>query len=450
MSARPDYHAIKALARQRRVSVDDLLALAKANDPFYVGAPAQRAAAEWFSDHFAAANFGNGVHLRRVHYFLVSIKATLLDGKPYENTLEAWHLLSQASKSARYLGLVDPASFDDRRNPPPQVFSAESWDASVEVEHATPVIPLLSMPALPELGVTAPSADQPYALEIWCEKSTMNDVLLPICQRYGATLVTGLGELSITACQRLVERVRDAGKPTRIIYLSDFDPAGQSMPLAAARKIEFLARKDDVDVRLYSLALTAAQVTQFKLPRVPIKESERRREAFEATHGTGAVELDALEALVPGELARIVEEALAPFFDPHLEDAIDAADEAAHVLAYWATMNVHSAHEEAIAAARDEWQAISEAIVRWRAAHAGTWQAIREDLQGVEIDLDFPDACVPDDAAWPLFDSRRGYEEQIEAYRMFRSGGTKEKPGFHATAPGLNVSHLESEKTCGL
>ncbi|MGH8604949.1 MAG: hypothetical protein ACREXR_19825, partial [Gammaproteobacteria bacterium] len=80
----------------------------------------------------------------------------------------------------------------------------------------------------------------------------MNDVLLPICNQHGANLVTGAGELSVTAVQSLVERI--TSKPTRIFYISDYDPAGQSMPVAVARKLEFLLRDSDADVRLYPIA----------------------------------------------------------------------------------------------------------------------------------------------------------------------------------------------------
>jgi hypothetical protein len=59
-----------------------------------------------------------------------------------------------------------------------------------------------------------------------CEKSTINDVLIPLCQRYGMTSQTGAGELSITLTRLLAERMQESGKPTRIFYLSDFDPAG--------------------------------------------------------------------------------------------------------------------------------------------------------------------------------------------------------------------------------
>ena len=421
-----DYDTIKALAKERGVPVQQMLALAVQNDPFYVGQPAQRTAGEWFAKWFDAAGFVQGVHLRRVHYYLVSVEANLPNGKPYENTLEAWQFLAQASKCARYLGLVDVAAFDDRRNPPAQVFyTPEPNEGDIYIEGDDPELPVLTMPELPRLTATPPSAQQPYALEIWCEKSTMNDVLMPLCRKFGAVLVTGLGELSVTACHLLVERAQASGKPTRIIYLSDFDPAGQSMPVAVSRKIEFLARDRNLNIQLRAVGLTAEQVKQFNLPRVPIKESERRRERFEETYGTGAVELDALEALVPGELARIVTDAVLPYFDESLQREIDAAHADAVEQADAVEEQVYAEHADAIAGAKKQWQAIRRQVEEWHQQHAPVWQAISADLGAAELEIGYPEADVSGDADSPLFDSQRGYEEQLRAYKAFRSGGTQ-------------------------
>ncbi len=148
----------------------------------------------------------------------------------------------------------------------------------------------------------------------------MNDVLIPLCRQYGAVLQTGLGELSITATLAAVSRLQQAEKPARILYVSDFDPAGQSMPVAVSRKIEYFVRTLDldVDVRLFPVILTLDQVRRYQLPRTPIKETERRRESFEGRHGEGAVELDALEALYPGELQDILSQYLEMYYDTTL------------------------------------------------------------------------------------------------------------------------------------
>ena len=115
----------------------------------------------------------------------------------------------QASKAARYLNLVDPAAFVDRRNPGPHIYRQYwgSYDPWVDITgdwRGDFDVTLPEFPQLPDLELHGYKAEQPYHLEIWCEKTTMDDVLLPLCRRYGANLVTGAGELSITAAPDFV------------------------------------------------------------------------------------------------------------------------------------------------------------------------------------------------------------------------------------------------------
>jgi hypothetical protein len=80
-------------------------------------------------------------------------------------------------------------------------------------------------------------------------KTTVSDILGSIAWRHGLNVVYGMGELSLTACQALMERIAaNGGRPVRILYLSDFDPVGQSMPVATARKVEWLIRRNGLTV----------------------------------------------------------------------------------------------------------------------------------------------------------------------------------------------------------
>jgi hypothetical protein len=94
------------------------------------------------------------------------------------------------------------------------------------------------------------------------------------------------------------------------------------MPISVARKAEFYQRNDqqfrDLDIKLQPLVLTAGQVVDYNLPRVPVKASDKRKAGWEASHGQGQVELDALEALYPGTLSQIVKEAILQYYDPDL------------------------------------------------------------------------------------------------------------------------------------
>ena len=329
MAGAVNYDAIKALAKKRGCKVTDLIALAPQNDPFYVGTPGDRVLGEWFADLWRRFGYTRGVHIRRVHYQAVSQQTPILlpDGTPYENTEDCWGVLGKASKFARYLELVDPAAFVDRRNPDPAVFvPAPTFGPSVSLDGQLwgDEIDLPDFPDLPNYTLQGYTGAQSYHLEVWCEKSTMNDVLIPLCQRYGANLQTGVGELSITATLAMVQRLEASGKPARIFYVSDFDPAGQSMPVSVARKAEYFIRKDDLDldVRLFPVVMTVDQVRHYNLPRTPIKETERLKQSFEHQHGTGAIELDALEALYPGELRRILSGYIEQYYDTTLSDRV--------------------------------------------------------------------------------------------------------------------------------
>lgn len=320
-----DYRGLKSIAQRVGVSPSKLLALAPTNDPFYVGAPGQLTKGKWFSQIYAAMGSPTNCHIRRVHYWLVTTKSLPKpNGAVYENTDNDWNLLVLASKYARYLGLVPVENIIDRRNPDPQV-NAHNW------KHQTPskVKDSIDEENIIE-GIVSqfvcynPCETQAYLLEVWCEKSTMNDILVPLCSKYGMNLVTGLGELSITAVYQLAERIVSSNKPVRIIYVSDFDPAGEGMPISAARKIEYFVRTYNLtqDIKLIPLLLTAEQCEQYSLPRAPIKNPRNnhqsymaRKKKFESRHGSGATELDAMEALYPGEMAKIIETAIEPYFD---------------------------------------------------------------------------------------------------------------------------------------
>lgn len=396
------YQAIKKLAKEHGLSVTDLLALAPQNDPFYAGTKTDMAQARWFKGIWDAAGYSSGVHLRRAHYWCVSRPGLELhNGEPYENTDKCWKYTCQASKMARYLRLVRIEDIVDNKNPPPAVLT-EYGGLELSYEIA---IPDLSRPRVTLYGMGVPDI-QPFHLEVWVEKSTMNDVLAPVCRRYGANLLTFEGEASITACSDLIRRVEEAGKPARIFYISDFDPAGRSMPVATSRKAEFLRLLYEVEehFKVQPIALTLEQVRRYRLPRTPIKESERRAGRFENTFGSGAVELDALEALHPDTLAELVAEALEPFYSHAAAEEMRQAHRALRAEVESRVADITAKYQDAIKAL----------------------EAMQAELRAIEVDPApltprrySPEAAEPQ--GW-LFDSERGYGPQIAAYKAFKDG----------------------------
>jgi hypothetical protein len=379
-----------------------MLALAATNDPFNAGMPYRRAWAEWFAGLWQRYHFPAGVHLRRVHYRLVSeaepprmpADKSNTSGQPYANTETCWHKLNMASRDARHLGLISPDAFEDHRNPDPTLLASETqseqqpaWEVEPLPDWSAPAVRLLEgdlgaydMPQLPTVtahGYGYEPGDQPFHVELWVEKTTMNDVLEPVCGELGVNLITGNGFQSITGTIKLLQRLGrlPGGKPCRILYISDFDPAGERMPAAVARVVEFYLANyaPDRDVKLTPVALTKEQVVQYQLPRIPIKEDDSRRRGFEDRHGEGAVELDALEALHPGELERTIREALGPYRDATLQARLAEAGEAAGQAA-------QAAWDEATARYRHGLTRLLAKIGRVVDAHRGQVRRLEDRL----------------------------------------------------------------------
>ncbi len=467
----PDYLTIKALALALGRPASTLIALSNSRDPFYL-TPARQAAAQWFADVWALLNPPDGVHLRRLHYRLVSLpdaeRPKKLNGEPYTNTEKDWKDLNSAAVDARALGLVDASKFTDRRAGEPVgvandagedsdasivCYGAELGAEPVETFDLSYTAAEFAFPGLPDAYVSAPRLAEPYGLEIWAEKSTMNDILEPLARRLNVTLVTGVGELSVTHCHWHVQRVLAHGKKARILYISDFDPAGARMPISVARKIEHILRRDghdDLDIRLDPIVMTRGQVRRYALPRIPIKDSDGGKKHFEDRFGEGAVELDALEALHPGEFAAIVEAEVDFYRDPTREARREnnaLAGEAGRQLRA-ERADVYAAHDSEITEMREAFEAMQAEI----AADQRALAAIAEDAAhrsrahvdainarvaafyqraadlwariGRELEDSVPDA---DDFAWvepeapdeeeSLFDSARDYVEQIDFYK---------------------------------
>ena len=441
-----EFDDIKAMAKAIGRSIRDLIALSPDADPFYIGVGARRRDAEWFAGVWAEHGAA-GSHLRRLHYRLISATTPVRkpDGSEYQNTEHDWNLLAAASLVARYLDLVPFDALVDRRNDEPMIF-AENLDADpdeeIEVscavaceEPAVAAIDVPDMPTLPFLDFDADYPVQKYIVEVWIEKSTQNDWLEPLCRRRGVNLVVGAGEQSETRSRELALRAVEYGAPVRVIYLSDFDPGGRSMPKAVARKVEFTIAKFelDVDLQLIPLALTPDQCHEYRLPRTPIKETERRKDKFERIFGVGATELDALEALRPGEMARLLEAELDNWLDRDLDARMFSLRSELDVLLGRIRCDVLDNYAASIEAIEFKFNIITEKLAEvasefndWEGEAVELWRTIADELEDERPDLsdvDVPRSDAPGSTErFVLFDSKRSYLAQMDAYLAWRDG----------------------------
>jgi hypothetical protein len=354
---------LMTLAKKLRRQLSSLYTLGNPNDPWMADADYRSKHAYWVADLFERMEIQSPIHVRQIHYRLVSQATPVpqVDGTPYVNTGDCFNRLCDAIRDARYLDLIPAGMIIDRRNPEPIInfVSDDDVSAEIEVSHGGVVqfdfggdyrAPMYHLPRAKLID--EPSFGQRYHLEILIEKSTANEVLLQLGIEYGINVVPFIGEASATRCEELVDRVIASGRPARILYVSDFDPAGRDMPISAAVKIDFFAKKSgvDLDIRLEHVALTEEQCVQHRLPRTPIKETENRAASFEARYGAGATELDALEALRLGVLRQILVEHIERYRDDDLDDRVEDAIEEYRDELYQAASLVRSRHADELTA----------------------------------------------------------------------------------------------------
>lgn len=249
-------------------------------------------------------------------------------------------------------------------------------------------------------------------------------MLLPLCERYGINLITGSGEQSLTACVNVVKRAEENERPVRILYISDFDPAGASMPVAVARKIEFRLYQEQLsgvlDIQVRPIMLTEDQCIEYRLPRIPIKDTEKRAEKFEERFGEGATELDALEALHPGEFERILTQEIDRYCDDDLDGRI--SDVAGEVQSDLDDVNeeVRKRHAKAITTLEVEREKLAAAIEAFEKKAKPILRKIEQDLEDEAPDLnayDWPEPDEGDEDDDPLFNSMREFIEQTDRYK---------------------------------
>ena len=200
------------------------------------------------------------------------------------------------------------------------------------------------------------------------------------------------------------------------------------MPKAVARKVEFtIAKFDlDVDLELIPLVLTPDQCRDYRLPRTPIKESERRKDKFEQTFGVGATELDALEALHPGEMARLLEAEIDNFLDRDLHHRVQREMSDQQLQIKKIETAVREKHSETIEELEASFQEIVELLQDWEDEAEELWGKIKAELEEQLPDLSGVEVPRPEVSGeterFVLFDSKRDYFTQLDHYHMWRDG----------------------------
>jgi hypothetical protein len=254
-------------------------------------------------------------------------------------------------------------------------------------------------------------AKQLYRLVFFGEKTSLDEVLGPLAERFGADLYLPSGEISDTMLHTMAKTGAEDGRPMVVLVFADCDPAGYQMAVSIGHKLRALkeAFYPSLTFQVHTPCLTVEQVRRFDLPSTPLKETEKRAAGWRERYGVEQTEIDALATLRPELLREIVEEACAPYFDATLAGRVSEAKSA------WE----QSAQEEL------EEKLDEEFLEDIRERAQATLDALREQLDqagDIEVEIDLPpppipDANPPEDGPDPLVSSEMALLEAIRTLR---------------------------------
>ena len=325
---------------EQRCSRNKLTVLSVQVDPYRLDTPAGHRDGAWLAKQLSrAVGDERRIHWRGLHYAIVAPGDILKpNGMVYRNDYDDWKwLANNAGKAARWLSYIDFERIIDNRNPEPVIHRMAEGEAHVtfvDVGHVNITLPHVG--SLKPYPVVLGFRDrQPYALTIFGEKTSLEDTLLPIAQRFGADLYLPAGEISDTLLYRMAKDGAADGRTMVVFVLADCDPAGHQMAVSIGRKLQ--AFRDlcfpDLEFELVPVALTVEQVLGLGLPSTPLKETEKRADRWREAFGIEQTEIDALATLQPDVLEKIVTDAIAPYYDETLDRRVYLARNEWHAAA---------------------------------------------------------------------------------------------------------------------
>jgi len=158
----------------------------------------------------------------------------------------------------------------------------------------------------------------PYSIEVWLNKSVLNPILFPICEKYGSTLVSVNGKASEKSVKELFLRLK---KPTIILCLSDLSPGSAFFAKDLSTKIaESKPSGSNADISVKCIGLLPEHVLELKIPMVrgspDSKENKDKFKKYLKSHALDPkkmAELDALEVYYSGGIAGFLDECLSRY-----------------------------------------------------------------------------------------------------------------------------------------
>lgn len=149
-------------------------------------------------------------------------------------------------------------------------------------------------------------------LELWCESDSVAGVISSVTEEWAVDMYPMRGFSSVSFTHSAAQAANWDGRPVRILFISDHDPAGLELEQAARRDLTDWC---DVPIIWDRLGVTWDQVEEYDLPGTPPKKPYGYPMAVET------------EALPPQLLRELVYDAISEHADPHQLAVLTAAEE---------------------------------------------------------------------------------------------------------------------------
>lgn len=181
--------------------------------------------------------------------------------------------------------------------------------------------------------------DQPYRVEVWCEKEALVDVCGMAAEPWDVPYFACKGYCSATAVweaghNRFLQYANSEPKQKVVVlYLGDHDPSGINMAKDLQSRLNLFSRGYDDDnkrlkgarVEVRRIALNMDQIELYEPPPNPAKETDTRYAQYMEEFGiTTCWELDALE---PQVINGLIQDAILDIVDKQLWDAREAEEQ---------------------------------------------------------------------------------------------------------------------------
>jgi hypothetical protein len=122
---------------------------------------------------------------------------TLPIGGNFINNSDCYEFLKKAAEPARWLGYVTFERIHDGRNDDPKIFLPDYQGSSSIHFGCFDYIDVPSLDqAMPRFSVSGVMAAQPFRICLIGEKSSLEDILLPIAKKVSGELILPTGDLS--------------------------------------------------------------------------------------------------------------------------------------------------------------------------------------------------------------------------------------------------------------